>query len=105
MDPFQIQPESVLGGRWPIRWRPGTGVEGGTRFLPSGFQVCRILPLLIYIVVEKLIKGSPVGSKAQKKKKDEIVFIPGTRRVPGTWLVVVVVVVLIVVVFTLLRTW
>ena len=41
--------------------------------------------------MEKLIKRSPVaGSKAQKK--EEIISIPGTRRVPGTWAVVVVVV-------------
>ena len=53
--------------------------------------------------MEKLIKGSPGRSKAQtNKKQEETVFIPDTRRVPGTWDVAVVVV---VVVFTLLRTW
>ena len=37
-------------------------------------------------------------SKAQtKKKQEEMVFIPGTRRVPGIWDVVVVVVVVVVV--------
>ena len=39
VDPFEIRPESGLGGRWPIRWRPGTSVEGGTRFWPSRFRV------------------------------------------------------------------
>ena len=34
-----------LGGRWPIRWRPGTSVEGGTRFWPSGFRVYPILAI------------------------------------------------------------
>ena len=38
-------------------------------------------------------------SKAQtKKKQEEMVFIPGTRRVPGIWDVVVVVVVVVFVV-------
>ena len=27
-DPFEIRPESGLGGRWPMRWRPGTSVKG-----------------------------------------------------------------------------
>ena len=42
-------------------------------------------------------------SKAQtKKKQEEMVFIPGTRRVPGIWDVVVVVVVVFVVVLLFL---
>ena len=42
-------------------------------------------------------------SKAQtKKKQEEMVFIPGTRRVPGIWDVVVVVVVVVVFVVVLL---
>ena len=41
-------------------------------------------------------------SKAQtKKKQEEMVFIPGTRRVPGIWDVVVVVVVVVFVVVLL----
>ena len=72
--------------------------------------------LLVYVIVEKLIKDSPVGSKAQRKRKKrrsfsyllpsvylapkqgtkkktkEIAYqVPGTTRVPGTWEVVVVV--------------
>ena len=37
--------QSRLGlcGRWPIRWRPGTRVEWGTQFWPSGFRVYPIL--------------------------------------------------------------
>ena len=47
VDPFQIRPESGLGGRWPIRWRPGTSVEGGTRFWPSGFRVYPIMAIAL----------------------------------------------------------
>ena len=43
--PFQIRPKSGLGGRSPIRWRPGTNVEGGTRFWSSGFRVYPILAI------------------------------------------------------------
>ena len=43
--PFQIRPKSGLGGRSPIRWRPGTNVEGGTRFWPSSFRVYPILAI------------------------------------------------------------
>ena len=46
VDPFQIRQESGLGGRWPLRWRPGTSVEGGTWFWPSGFRVYPFWPLL-----------------------------------------------------------
>ena len=49
VDPFQIRPESGLGGRWPIRWRPGTSVEGGTWFWPSGFRVYPILAIALII--------------------------------------------------------
>ena len=53
VDPFQIRPESGLGGRWPIKWRPGTRVKGGTRFWPSGFRVYPILAIaLIYFANE-----------------------------------------------------
>ena len=47
--PFQIRPKSGLGGRWPIRWRPGTSVERGTRFWPSGFRVYPILAIALNI--------------------------------------------------------
>ena len=47
VDPFEIRPESGLGGRWPIRWRPGTSVDGGTRFWPSGFRVYPILAIAL----------------------------------------------------------
>ena len=50
MDPFQVRPESGLGGRWPIKWRPGTSVEGGTRFWPSGFRVYPILAIALKII-------------------------------------------------------
>ena len=46
VDSFEIRPESGLGGRWPIRWRPWTSVEGRTRFWPSGFRVHPIRPFL-----------------------------------------------------------
>ena len=45
VDPIEIRPESGLGGRWPMRWRPGTSVEGGSRFWPSGFRVYPILAI------------------------------------------------------------
>ena len=45
VDPFQIRPESGLGGRWPIKWLPGTAVEGGTPFWPSSFRVYLILAI------------------------------------------------------------
>ena len=51
VDPFEIRPESGLGGRWPMRWRPGTSVEGGTRFWPSGFRVYPILAIAIYCML------------------------------------------------------
>ena len=62
-DPFQIQPESGLGGRWPIGMRPGTSVEGGTQFWPSGFRVYPILAIVnkkkhdscSYVLVQQLI--------------------------------------------------
>ena len=54
VDPFQIRLESGLGGRWPIRWRPGTSVEGGTRFWPSGFRVYPILAIALYILYHKV---------------------------------------------------
>ena len=50
VDPFQIRPESGLGGRWPIIWRPGTSVEGGTRFWPSGFRVYPILAIALFFL-------------------------------------------------------
>ena len=47
VDPFEIRPESGLARRWPMRWRPGTSVERGTRFWPSGFRVYTpVWPLL-----------------------------------------------------------
>ena len=49
MDPFEIQPESGLGGRWPTRWRPGTSVEGGTRFWPSGVRVYPIWAIVVIL--------------------------------------------------------
>ena len=62
VDPFQIRLESGLGGRWPIRWRPGTSVEGGTRFWPSGFRVYPILAIAqkniwyLYVIVLRFSK-------------------------------------------------
>ena len=50
VDPFQIRPKSGLGGRWLIRWRPGTSVEGGTRFSPSGFRVYPILAIVHILI-------------------------------------------------------
>ena len=50
VDPFQIRPESGLSGRWPIRWRHGTSVEGGTRFWPLGFRVYPILAIALFFV-------------------------------------------------------
>ena len=40
--------------------------------------------------------------KKQGTKKEEIVFIPGTRRVPGTWDVVVLLLLLLLLLFLLL---
>ena len=50
VDPFEVWPESGLGGRWPMRWRPATSVEGGTRFWPSGFRVYPILAMVLYVI-------------------------------------------------------
>ena len=47
VDPFQIRPGSGLGGRWPITWRPGTSVEGGTWFWPSSFPLHPILAIAL----------------------------------------------------------
>ena len=47
VDMLQIRPESGLGGRWPRRWRPGTSVEGGTRFWRSGFRLYPILAIAL----------------------------------------------------------
>ena len=44
VDPFQILPETGLGGRWPKRW---TSVEGSTRLWPSGFRVYPILAIAL----------------------------------------------------------
>ena len=54
VDPFEIRPESGLGGCWPIRWRPGTSVEGGTRFWPSGFRVFPILAIVHLFLYRRL---------------------------------------------------
>ena len=56
MNPFQIRTESGLGGRWPIRWRHGTSVEGGARFWSSGFRVYPILAIAhrdMYVVFKE----------------------------------------------------
>ena len=52
MDPFEIRPESGMGRRWPIRWRLGTRVEGGTRFGP----------LLLFLGRNGQKRELPVGS-------------------------------------------
>ena len=64
VDPFQIRPESGLGGRWPIRWCPGTSVEGGTRFWPSGFRVYPILAIALY-EMSKLLTQWSINSHVQ----------------------------------------
>ena len=46
--------------------------------------------------MEELIKGSPVERKAQKKKQEEILFIPGARRIAGTWNVVLLLLFLLI---------
>ena len=73
VDPFQVRPESGLGGRWPIKWRPGTSVEGGTRFWPSGFRVYPILAIdlifnLLLTSLPKLRTLEPAVSHMQVRK-------------------------------------
>ena len=51
-DPFEIHPESGLGGRWPIRWRPGTSVQGDTRFWPSCFRVYPISAIALSLYID-----------------------------------------------------
>ena len=46
VDPFGIRPVSGLGGRWPIRRRPGTSMEESARFWPSASGCSRFWPLL-----------------------------------------------------------
>ena len=88
MDPFEIRPESGLSGRWPIRWRPGTSVEGGTRFWPSGFRfwplsynniVLNIIPTLyegyIVSVHRMVVENHPVHPGSIQGSHRSICFI------------------------------
>ena len=58
VDPFEIRSEPDLGGRWPMRWRPGTSVEGGTPFWPSGFRVYPIFAIALYVIYRGLINDT-----------------------------------------------
>ena len=46
VDPFEIRPESGLGGRWPMRCRPGSSVEGVPGFGHQASGCTRFWPLL-----------------------------------------------------------
>ena len=51
VDPFEIRPESGLGGRWPMRCRPGSSVEGVPGFGHQASGCTRFGPLLMYIYI------------------------------------------------------
>ena len=75
MDPFEIRPESGLGGRWPIRWRPGTSVEGGTRFWRSGFRVYPILAIaliLSMILLQDMVNRTRIEDGGYRKHNNFI---------------------------------
>ena len=74
VDPFQTRPESGPGGRWPITWRPGTSVEGGTRFWPSDF---RVYPILAIALLKNAIHGGKNVMRAQKCEEVFYVLVIG----------------------------
>ena len=69
VDPFQIRPESGLGGRWPVRWCPGTNVEGGTRFWPSGFRVYAILAIALNQMLQQQVYDPTNDQKFQRSSE------------------------------------
>ena len=102
VDPFEIRPESGLGGRWLMRWRPRTSVEGGSRFWPSGFRVYSILAIALllssyFTASHRWTSGSPrmlvelvrefesrrgeiMNLFAKIKKKDQLLRAPSVGK-------------------------